>query len=105
MKMCLNNTYKNVPICQISFLFRTVLTRRCFIASAFHICLRICRLGWIKIEWVYQIMGYVGDDNLLQNRETLLIAGKELNKLLMFSHQKHNGLNHKERYKKSPFKM
>ena len=50
-------------------------------------------------------MGYVGDDNLLQNRETLLIAGKELNKLLMFSHQKHNGLNHKERYKKSPFKM
>jgi len=45
------------------------------------------------------------DDNLLQNTETLLAAGKELNKPRMFSHQKHKGQNHKERYKKSPFKM
>jgi hypothetical protein len=50
-------------------------------------------------------MVYAGDDNLLQNTETLLVAGKKLNKLGVFSHQKHKGQDHKKIYKKSPFKM
>jgi hypothetical protein len=49
------------------------------------------------------IMVYA-DDNLLQNTETLLVAGKKLNKLRMFTHQKHKGQNHKERYKKALLK-
>ena len=44
---------------------------------------------------------YAGDDNVLQNVEKLLFAGKKLNKLRMFSHQRHKGQNHKERYKKA----
>ena len=50
-------------------------------------------------------MVYAFDDNLLQNIETLLIAGKDLNKLRMFSHRKHKRQIHKERYIRSPFKM
>jgi hypothetical protein len=41
-------------------------------------------------------MVYAGDDNLLQNIETLVVAGKELNKLRMGSRNNHE-VHHKER--------
>jgi hypothetical protein len=50
----------------------------------------------IKIEWACQIMVSNGKDTLLENVETLVVAGKEFNKLCMGSRNKHEGY-HEER--------
>jgi hypothetical protein len=41
-------------------------------------------------------MLYTGKDNLLEDVETLVVAGKKFNKLCMGSRNKHEG-HHKER--------
>jgi hypothetical protein len=46
-------------------------TRRCFIATAFHLCFRIfCqegpgKPGGTEIKWDYQLLAYADDVNLL----------------------------------------